>query len=348
MPVVLGHEGAGVVSQARRGRDRPRGRRPRGPVVGAAVRRVPAMRGRAAVAVRAGRERRRARRRAARRHLALGRRLPPLPRRVRRSPSASSCPRSGAVKIRDDAPLDVVAIVGCAVATGVGAVRNTAGVPPGATVARDRLRRRRAVRASRARGSRRPRGSSPATSTRPSSRSRRGVGATRDRARTRRRAAPTSTTCSTRSAGSRRPSRRSARSALGGAAVIVGLPPTGRRRASTRSRSPRPTSASSAPTTARSIPQRDIPWLDRPLHGRRARPRLAHLRAGGRSSEAADALEDLAAGRALRTLLITTTQDGGPCRRAAGATPRASGDPLQARARACPRSSSSGSPTWCP
>lgn len=43
-------------------------------------------------------------------------------------------PRSGAVKIRKDVPLDVVAIVGCAVATGLGAVRNTAGVPPDATV----------------------------------------------------------------------------------------------------------------------------------------------------------------------------------------------------------------------
>ena len=44
-------------------------------------------------------------------------------------------PESGAIRIRRDAPLDVVAIVGCAVATGVGAVRNTAQVPPGATVA---------------------------------------------------------------------------------------------------------------------------------------------------------------------------------------------------------------------
>ena len=44
-------------------------------------------------------------------------------------------PRSGAVRIRPDAPLDVVAVVGCAVATGVGAVRNTAQVPSGATVA---------------------------------------------------------------------------------------------------------------------------------------------------------------------------------------------------------------------
>lgn len=44
-------------------------------------------------------------------------------------------PASGAIKVRDDAPLDVVAVVGCAVATGVGAVLNTAAVEPGATVA---------------------------------------------------------------------------------------------------------------------------------------------------------------------------------------------------------------------
>ncbi len=44
-------------------------------------------------------------------------------------------PASGAVKVRDDAPLDVVAVVGCAVATGVGAVLNTAAVEAGTTVA---------------------------------------------------------------------------------------------------------------------------------------------------------------------------------------------------------------------
>jgi S-(hydroxymethyl)glutathione dehydrogenase / alcohol dehydrogenase len=42
---------------------------------------------------------------------------------------------SGAIRVRQDAPLELAALVGCAVATGVGAVRNTAGVPPGATVA---------------------------------------------------------------------------------------------------------------------------------------------------------------------------------------------------------------------
>jgi len=44
-------------------------------------------------------------------------------------------PASGAIRVRDDAPLDVVALVGCAVATGVGAVMNTAAVESGATVA---------------------------------------------------------------------------------------------------------------------------------------------------------------------------------------------------------------------
>jgi S-(hydroxymethyl)glutathione dehydrogenase/alcohol dehydrogenase len=44
-------------------------------------------------------------------------------------------PVSGAIKVRKDAPLDLIALVGCAVATGVGAVRNTAKVPAGATVA---------------------------------------------------------------------------------------------------------------------------------------------------------------------------------------------------------------------
>jgi S-(hydroxymethyl)glutathione dehydrogenase/alcohol dehydrogenase len=44
-------------------------------------------------------------------------------------------PESGAVRVRPDAPLDLVAVVGCAVATGVGAVLNTAQVEPGATVA---------------------------------------------------------------------------------------------------------------------------------------------------------------------------------------------------------------------
>lgn len=44
-------------------------------------------------------------------------------------------PASGAIKVRSDAPIEMISIVGCAIATGVGAVRNTAQVPAGATVA---------------------------------------------------------------------------------------------------------------------------------------------------------------------------------------------------------------------
>ena len=44
-------------------------------------------------------------------------------------------PRQGAVKIPADTPFEVAALVGCGVMTGVGAVVNTARVPPGASVA---------------------------------------------------------------------------------------------------------------------------------------------------------------------------------------------------------------------
>lgn len=43
-------------------------------------------------------------------------------------------PVSGAIKVPDDTPLEIVCVIGCAVQTGVGAVLNTARVPEGATV----------------------------------------------------------------------------------------------------------------------------------------------------------------------------------------------------------------------
>ena len=43
-------------------------------------------------------------------------------------------PATGAVKIATDVPLDIACVIGCAVQTGVGAVLNTAKVPEGATV----------------------------------------------------------------------------------------------------------------------------------------------------------------------------------------------------------------------
>lgn len=44
------------------------------------------------------------------------------------------CAESAAVKVPKDVPLDVACVIGCAVQTGVGAVLNTARVPEGATV----------------------------------------------------------------------------------------------------------------------------------------------------------------------------------------------------------------------
>src|SRR5262249_33102563 len=44
-------------------------------------------------------------------------------------------PETNCVKIREDAPLDVASLVACGVTTGIGAVINTAEVPPGASVA---------------------------------------------------------------------------------------------------------------------------------------------------------------------------------------------------------------------
>ncbi len=44
-------------------------------------------------------------------------------------------PERGVVKVRDDAPLDVIALIGCGVTTGVGAVINAAKVEPGSDVA---------------------------------------------------------------------------------------------------------------------------------------------------------------------------------------------------------------------
>jgi len=44
-------------------------------------------------------------------------------------------PESGAIAVQADAPLDVLALVGCGVATGIGAVQRTAAVPEGASVA---------------------------------------------------------------------------------------------------------------------------------------------------------------------------------------------------------------------
>ena len=108
MPMVLGHEAAGIVEEIGAGRDRPADGRPRGDGVRAQLRPLPAVRGRAARAVRAGR------RGQHRRHAALGR-APAAPRRRSRSTIISACSafaeyatvsRRSLVKIDPELPLD--------------------------------------------------------------------------------------------------------------------------------------------------------------------------------------------------------------------------------------------------
>ena len=160
-PLVMGHEGSGTVLAVGRGRHVGARGRSCDPLVGAELRPLPHLPRRPPVPVRALR-------RCAGCRAACSTTAPPACTaatsastttcRCPRSPRRRSCPSRGAIPVRADAPLDVLALVGCAVATGVGAVRRTAGVPAGAHGGRDRLRRRRPLgrpgRAARARGPR--------------------------------------------------------------------------------------------------------------------------------------------------------------------------------------------------
>ncbi len=221
-------------------------------------------------------------------------------------------PRSGAVRIRRDAPLDVVAVVGCAVATGVGAVRNTAQVPAGATVAvvgcggvgLSVVQGARLARASRivACDLRRDKldvaerlGATDVLDTsggEPVSRLREAVAEGLDFVFD---AIGTIETTELAIAAL----------GLGGAAVVVGLPPTGQ----TAHFDPLVLAEAGQRILGCNYgsvdPQRDIPWLvDLYMEGELD---LDALVSGRRPlHEAAQALEDLAAGRSLRTLLTTT------------------------------------------
>jgi S-(hydroxymethyl)glutathione dehydrogenase/alcohol dehydrogenase len=223
-------------------------------------------------------------------------------------------PRSGAVKIRDDVPLDLVAVVGCAVATGVGAVRNTAQVPEGATVAvigcggvglsvvqGARLAGAARIVACDVQASKlevaRRLGATDA------------VDATAgDPVETLRDAAPEGLDFVFDAIGRTETTEQAiAALGLGGAAVVVGLPPVG-------------TTARFDPLALAELnqrilgsnygsvdPQRDIPWLV-DLHAE-GRLDLAALVSGRRPlEEAVEALDDLAAGRALRTLLTPSAE----------------------------------------
>ena len=215
-------------------------------------------------------------------------------------------PRSGAVKIRKDVPLDVVAIVGCAVATGLGAVRNTAGVPPDATVGvigcggvgLSVIQGARLAQASRIVACR----PQPGQARGGEARGRDGDGRVTPR--------ELSDLDYVFDAIGQIATTEAAIGALalGGAAVIVGLPPTGQ----TARFDPLALAEANQRILGSNYgsidPQHEIPWiidlykagmldLDSLISGRRP------------LEQAAEALEDLAAGRTLRTLL--TMEDGG-------------------------------------
>jgi S-(hydroxymethyl)glutathione dehydrogenase/alcohol dehydrogenase len=229
-------------------------------------------------------------------------------------------PRSGAVKVRDDAPLDVIAVVGCAVATGVGAVRNTAQVPEGATVA---VIGCGGVGLSCVQGARLAGASAiVAADVNPAKLGvAQRVGATAtvdvsagDPVEALRAAAPEGLDFVFDAIGRIETTEQAvAALGLGGAAVVVGLPPAGR----TAAFDPLVLAESSQRILGCNYgsvdPQRDVPWLvDRVMDGDLD---LDALVSGRRPlAEAAAALDDLAAGRALRTLLINddagTVDDG--------------------------------------
>ena len=307
MPVVLGHEGAGVVTRVGEGvADLAVGDHVVLSGCRSAARAGSA--GGAAVAVRAGRGRRRPRRRAydgtsrwggGRHHYLV---VSSFAERV-------VVPRSGAVRIRATRRWTW---------SPSSAVRSRPASAPSATPPpsrgrdrrRDRLWRGRAVMLQGARLAAR-RGSWPATSTRPSWRWR--CASAPPTPSTRRGDPVTAPRSCARGldyvfdAIGRIETTEQAIGALGpgGAAVVVGLPPTGRRRASIRSRSPRPTSASWVQLRLGRPPARHPAASSTATWTASSTSTVSSPGAG--PSEAAEALDDLAAGRTLRTLLITDT-----------------------------------------
>jgi len=217
-------------------------------------------------------------------------------------------PRSGAVKVRLDAPLDLIAILGCAVATGVGAVRNTAAVPPGATVA---VIGCGGVGLSVVQGARLA-GAARIVAcdldTKKLAVAAR-VGATdtleaRDTTAALREAVPEGLDFVFDAVGRIETTEQAIEAlGLGGAAVVVGLPAVGQRASFDPLALAEANQRILGSNYGSVDPQRDVPWLvDRVMAGELD---LEALVSGRRPlAEAAEALDDLQAGRVLRTLLI--------------------------------------------
>ena len=219
-------------------------------------------------------------------------------------------PVSGAIRVRADAPLDVLALVGCAVATGVGAVMKTANVQPDSTVA---IIGCGGVGLSCVQGARLAGASRiiavdivpeklelalrlGATDAIDSSAT--------DAVAALREMVPEGLDYVFDAIGKISTTEQAiAALGLGGAAVIVGLPPTGQHARFDPLALAEADQRILGSNYGSVVPQRDIPWLvDLYMSGELDLDSLVSARRP--LSEAAEALADLAAGHALRQLLV--------------------------------------------
>ena len=231
-------------------------------------------------------------------------------------------PVSGAIRVRTDAPLDVLALVGCAVATGVGAVMKTANVQPGSTVA---IIGCGGVGLSCVQGARLAGASRIiAIDIMPEKLElalRLGATAGIDSSATDavvalRKMVPEGLDYVFDAIGKISTTEQAiAALGLGGAAVIVGLPPTGQYARFDPLALAEADQRILGSNYGSVVPQRDIPWLvDLYMSGDLDLDSLVSARRP--LSEAVEALADLAAGRALRQLLVPSicgAEQAGTC-----------------------------------
>ena len=136
LPIIGGHEGAGVVQEIGPGVRGPRSRRPRGGFVPAGVRPLPLVCQRTSEPVRYGRDHPAGHCRPMAPTVArsAGKDVGVMVRRRKLLSSYGTVSETSLVKIDDDLPLSRACLLGCGVMTGWGSAVNTADVTPGDTV----------------------------------------------------------------------------------------------------------------------------------------------------------------------------------------------------------------------